>query len=134
MTKILIILFIVFLSVIMIRTGRKQHREYDKLKERGIQADAVVTDVEAHRLPGADDTGMFASDPYEYYCTVSFVDNHGCRVEKSLTGSTSKRAVGDKMKILYVPDDPEMNAVYPGDYLKGTFLWDIGKKKPDKME
>ncbi len=77
-----------------------------KVKEEGIEADAVVSRVELHEWSSLDHEFGHDSVTEEYYITYRNLE--GQNVEAMLTNPGDyKFQVGDRMKIKYLPDRQE---------------------------
>lgn len=75
------------------------------------------------------DAGVKRSQHHYYIKTVSFVNNHGETIEKTISCDDKKMKVGDQVKIIYVPDDSNNTEVYMADYFNETLSGILERKR-----
>lgn len=87
-----------------------------------VETDAVVTRVDRRRMREAESGAPEGERDYVYSSYVTFTNAEGETVERLLSVSEGKYAVGDRVRIAYLPDDPKLSCVYTADHFK-RLLW-----------
>ena len=72
------------------------------VRRRGVGAEGVISRVETHDTTDGDGMPMTY---YSYY--VRFETREGRLVEAALSNPASRLAVGDRVKVKYLAEDPE---------------------------
>ena len=120
-TLIFAILFFIIYGVIgSLRSSKRSKLEHEKLKENGVVTEATVSQVlrvkDANARGKIEYDSFFPDEHYHYDEYVTFEDIEGNTVEKKLSGLRTTANVGDKIDIIYLPDELDaFSYVYPAE-------------------